>query len=82
MARNAKLGKKHEWAFEKPKLDNARRLRGIYFTDPEDKEFKESIRNARKVETPVAPAILARHVRKASMGRPVARRMIFKFKFA
>ena len=25
---------------QKPKLDNARRSRGIYFIDPEDKEFK------------------------------------------
>ena len=28
---------------EKPKLDNARKLRGIYFIDPEDAEFKETI---------------------------------------
>ena len=35
-------------ANEKPKLDNAWRLRGIYFIDPEDKEFKETIKNARK----------------------------------
>ena len=41
-----------------PKLDNARRLRGIYFIDPEDKEFKETIKNARrKLETPMAPAM-------------------------
>ena len=43
---------KHKWVIEKPKLDNAGRLRGIYFIDPEDKEFKETIRNARKMETP------------------------------
>ena len=43
---------------KKPKLDNARRLRGIYFIDPEDKEFKETIRNARKkLKTPMAPAM-------------------------
>ena len=47
MARNAKLREKHKLASEKPKLDNARRLRGIYFIHPEDKEFKETIRNAR-----------------------------------
>ena len=41
MSKNAKLREKHKWAIEKPKLDNARRLRGIYFIDPEDKEFKE-----------------------------------------
>ena len=33
---------------EKPQLNNARKLRGIYFIDPEDKEFKETIKNARK----------------------------------
>ena len=34
MARSAKLREKHIWATEKPKLENARRLRGIYFTMP------------------------------------------------
>ena len=35
-------------------LDN----RGIYFIDPEDTEFKETIKNARKkLETSVAPAM-------------------------
>ena len=47
-----------KWSHEEPKLDNARRLRGIYFIDPLDKEFKETIKNARKkLETPVAPAM-------------------------
>ena len=33
-------------------------MRGIYFIDPEDKEFKETIKNARKkLETPIAPAM-------------------------
>ena len=58
MGRNAKLKKRQKWSHEKPQLDNARRLRGIYFIDPEDKEFKETVRNARKkLETPVAPAL-------------------------
>ena len=74
MARNAKLREKHKWAIEKPKLDNARRLRGIYFIDPEDMEFKEIIKNARrKLETPMG---FVRHARKVSMGKPVARLMI------
>ena len=35
-----------------------RRIRGIYFTGPEDKELKKTIKNARKkLETPVAPAL-------------------------
>ena len=39
-------------------LDNARKLRGIYFIDPKDKEVKETIKNAhKKLETPVALAM-------------------------
>ena len=44
----AKKQKKQEWALEKPKLDNARKLRGIFFVDPEDGEYKETIKNERK----------------------------------
>ena len=52
------LKERQKWSHEKPQLDNARKLRGIYFIDPEDKEFKETIKNARKkLETPVAPAL-------------------------
>ena len=66
MSKNAKLREKHKWAIEKPKLDNARRLRGINFIDPEDKEFKETIKNARKkVETSMAPGTNQRNVRKS-----------------
>ena len=77
LRRNARLRKMQKWSMEKPKLDDARRLRGIYFIDPEDKEFIETIRNARKkLETPKAPLCLARHARKGRMERPVARQMI------
>ena len=54
MGKDAKLKEKQKWSIKKPKLDNARRLRRINFIDPEDKEFKETIRNARKMETPMA----------------------------
>ena len=58
MGKNAKLKEKQKWAEEKIHLDNARKLRGIYFIDPEDTEFKETIKNARKkLETPVAPGM-------------------------
>ena len=40
MGKNAKLKEKQKWSHEKLHLDNARKLRGIYFIDPEDKEFK------------------------------------------
>ena len=58
MGKNAKLKEKQKWSHEKPQLDNARKLRGIYLIDPEDKEFKETIKNARKkLETPMASAM-------------------------
>ena len=49
LGRNATLKERQKWSNEKPKLENARRLRGIYFIDNEDKEFKETIKNARKI---------------------------------
>ena len=58
MGKHAKLKEKQKWSHEKLHLDNARKLRGIYFIDPEDKEFKQTIKNARKkLETSVAPAM-------------------------
>ena len=83
MARNAKLREKHKWAIEKPKLDSARRLRGIYFIDPEDKEFKENIRNARrKLETPMAPAMPCKTCKKSKHGETRCKTNDFKSKFA
>ena len=60
------MGKeKQKWSEEKFHLDNARKLRGIYFFDPEDTEFKESIRNSRKkLETSVALAMPCKNVKK------------------
>ena len=56
MGKHAKLREKQKWSDEKLHLENARKLRGIYFIDPEDTEFKETIKNAcKKLETSVAP---------------------------
>ena len=58
MGKHAKLKEKQKWSHEKLHLDNAPKLRGIYFIDPEDTEFKETIKNARKkLETSVASAM-------------------------
>ena len=58
MGEHAKLKEKQKWSDEKLHLENERKLRGIYFIDPEDTEFKETIKNARKkLETSVAPAM-------------------------
>ena len=41
---------------EKPKLDDARKLRGIFHNDPDDMEFKYTTKNARKkLELPLEP---------------------------
>ena len=68
LGRNAKLRDKQNGQLGRG-LDNARRLRGIYFIDPEDKEFKATIRNARKkLETPMAPAMPCKTCKKSKKG--------------
>ena len=66
MVKPLRIEKKQKWA-EKPKLDNARRLRGIYFIDPDDEGYKEIFKNARsKFERPVAAASRAKDYPTAS----------------
>ena len=58
MGKHAKLKEKQKWSEEKLHLDNVRKLLGICIIDPEDTEFKETIKNAcKKLETSVAPAM-------------------------
>ena len=65
MGKHAKLKEKQKWSNEKSHLEKARKLPGIYFVDPEDKEFNETIKNARKkLETSVAPALPCKIVKK------------------
>ena len=52
MSDASKRKEKQKWATEKPKIDNARRLRGVYFIDPGDEEFKDFVKNA-LVKTPI-----------------------------
>ena len=69
MGKHAKLKEEQKWSEEKIHLDNARKLRGIYFIDPEDKEFKETIKNARKkLETSVAPAVPCKIMKNCGSG--------------
>ena len=54
----AKKNAKQRWAIEKPKLDNARQMRGIFFIAPNDAEFKVTIKAARrKLEVPMPAAM-------------------------
>ena len=58
MGKHAKLKEKQKRPDEKLHLESARKLRGIYFIDPEVTEFKKTIKNARKkLDTSVAPAV-------------------------
>ena len=69
MGKHAKLKEKQKWSNEKFHLENARKLRGIYFIDPEDTEFKETIKNARKkLETAVALAMPCKFMKNCGSG--------------
>ena len=49
---------KQKWAMEKPKLDIARQIRGIFFIEPGDEEFKLTMKSARrKLEIPMPAAM-------------------------
>ena len=53
-----KRKEKQKWTIEKPKLENARKLRGIHFIDPEEKEFKDIVKKAcRKLVIPMPEAM-------------------------
>ena len=67
MGKHAKLKEKQKWSNEKIHLENAQKLRGIYFIDPE--EFKETVKNARKkLETSVAPAMPCKIMKNCGSG--------------
>ena len=69
MGKHAKLKEKQKWSDEKLHLENARELRGIYFIDPDDTEFKETIKNARKkLETSVARAMPCKIMKNCGSG--------------
>ena len=78
MGKHAKLKEKQKWFEEKLHLDNARRLRGIHFIDPEDNEFKETIKTARKKigNTNGSSHALQDMQEKQAWVRPVARLVI------
>ena len=58
MSDAAKKKAKQKWAVEKSKLDNARQLREIFFIEPNDEEFKLTMKAARrKLEVPMPAAM-------------------------
>ena len=75
--------KKQKWSEEKLHLENARKLRGIYFIDLVDKELKKTIKNAcKKLETPVVltvPAKLSGAIRIVGVVRPIIKTKLASF---
>ena len=58
---------KQRWTFEKPKLDNARQLRGIFFIEPNAEQFKFTMKAARrKLEVPMTAAMPCKILIKSS----------------
>ena len=77
LGRNAELREKHKWAIENPKLDNARRLRGFFSVTLRTRNSKKPLGMLeRNWKHQWHPQCLARHARRARMGRPVAKLMI------
>ena len=53
---------KQRWPIKRTKLDNARQSRGIFFTEPDDEEIQNSMKNAgRKLEIPMQQQCLVKH---------------------
>ena len=68
----AQKKEKQEWAIEKPKLENARNLRGIYYIDPNDEENNHVMKNARKkLKTPMADSMPCRRSESSRVTRAV-----------
>ena len=54
MSDASKRKAKQKWIIEKPMLDNARQLRGIFFIEPDDEEFKRTMKNWLEIPMPAA----------------------------
>ena len=64
------------------KLNNARKLRGIYFTDPTDAEFQEFIENDRKKLEGPMPASMPCTIRRSKYGETCSCSGTHKTKYA
>ena len=63
----AKQKAKQRWAIEKPKLDNARQRRRIFFIEPNEEEFNLTMKAARrKLEVPMPAAMPCKVAMKSS----------------
>ena len=61
MSKSSQREERRHWAIEKPKFDNARKWRGIYYIDTDDMEFEDTMKNvSKKLEVPLNPPCLAK----------------------
>ena len=68
----SKRKEKQHWIIEKSKLDNARQIRCIFFIEPDDEEFKHTMKNAsRKLQIPM-PAAMPWKTSENAAGKPAA----------
>ena len=68
---------KRERKNEKPKLDNARRRRGICFIDLDDQDYEETLKNSRiKLERLMAPAVPCKKKAQTGTTKVVAKQEI------
>ena len=71
MSEASERKEKQKWAIEKPKLDNARKLRGIYFIGPAvERNIRKLLKCVEKVGSPDASSNALQQ--DESTGRPVA----------
>ena len=64
MGKNAKLKEKQKWSYEKPPLDNARKLRGIFSLTPSTRNLRRPLRMlARNWKYQWLPLCLAKFLR-------------------
>ena len=73
MSDASKCKEKQKWATEKQKLDNAKRLQGIYFIDPKDEEVKGIMKNARRMFKTPMPAAMPHKTPMCQSGRDACR---------
>ena len=70
VSRNSKMKERKNWATEKPKSENARRVRGIYFIEARMKDLKKT--HGKKLEVQAAPAMPCKST---TTGKPLALNM-------
>ena len=76
MSDAAKSKTKQKWAIEKPKLDNARQLRGIFFIKPEDEKFRHIKNDRRKLENPMPVAMSCKTPPAAVLGKTIPNMLV------